>query len=59
MSDRPDVHAPREPSVETIVPGPNGSIEAYETDSGAVIFDANQPLAWIESSVTVQIDKHI
>lgn len=64
MSDRPGVHSPLESAVdpvETAGPGPDpdGSIEAYETDSGAVIFDAYQPLAWIESSVTVRIDEHV
>lgn len=40
------------PSVTMRLP----SVEAYETESGAVIFDAYQPLAWIESSAAVPID---
>ena len=33
------------------------SVEAYETDEGTVLYDAWNPLAWIESSVTVAIDE--
>lgn len=35
----------------------NCSVEAYETDDGTVLYDAWNPLAWIESSVTVTIDE--
>ncbi|MFB6228830.1 MAG: hypothetical protein ABEH88_09775 [Halobacteriales archaeon] len=30
-------------------------VEAYETEEGTVLYDAGNPLAWIESSVTVPI----
>lgn len=30
-------------------------VEAYETDSGTVIFDGENPLAWVHSSVAVPI----
>jgi hypothetical protein len=31
------------------------SIEAYETENGVVIYDAENPLAWLESSQTVSL----
>ncbi|HKL30048.1 MAG TPA: hypothetical protein VJ898_12400 [Natrialbaceae archaeon] len=31
------------------------SIEAYETENGVVIYDAENPLAWLESSRTVSL----
>lgn len=41
---------------ERIAPtDPDDPVEAYETESGTVLYDAGNPLAWIESSVTVPI----
>lgn len=34
---------------------PVEAVETYETDDGTVLYDAGNPLAWIESSVTVSI----
>lgn len=31
------------------------SVESYETESGTVLYDAGNPLAWIESTVTIPI----
>lgn len=36
-------------------PQPAESVEAYETETGTVLYDAGNPLAWIESSVTISI----
>lgn len=30
-------------------------IEAYETDDGTVIFDGENPLAWVHSTVTLPL----
>lgn len=30
--------------------------EAYETDDGVVLYDAENPLAWIQSATTVALD---
>ncbi|MFC5970176.1 hypothetical protein ACFPYI_02415 [Halomarina salina] len=30
--------------------------ESYEADGGWVLFDGENPLAWIESAVTVRLD---
>jgi hypothetical protein len=37
--------------------GPDGveTVESYETDSGVVLFDAENPLAWVESSSALQL----
>lgn len=52
MSDRHDavteVPSPAAPEPE--------SVEAYEIDDATVLYDAENPLAWIESSLTVRID---
>lgn len=34
------------------------SVERYETDDGTVFFDAHNPLAWVEASVTLSLDDH-
>ncbi|MFT4890833.1 MAG: hypothetical protein ACI9YT_001754 [Halobacteriales archaeon] len=31
------------------------SVEAYETEDGVVIYDAENPLAWLESSSAIPI----
>jgi hypothetical protein len=36
---------------------PEEAVETYETDDGTVLYDAGNPLAWIESSVTVSIEE--
>lgn len=33
------------------------AVETYETDDGTVLYDAGNPLAWIESSITVTIEE--
>lgn len=34
---------------------PTESIEAYETDEGVVLYDADNPLAWVKSTNAVAI----
>lgn len=34
----------------------HGDVEAYETDDGVVLYDAGNPLAWIESRSPVRLD---
>lgn len=34
------------------------SIEAYETEDGVVFYDAQNPLAWLQTSVTVTLREH-
>lgn len=35
----------------------NRTIEAYETDRGVVLYDAENPLAWIETTRSYPIDE--
>ncbi|WP_171814649.1 DUF7331 family protein [Halopiger xanaduensis] len=44
----------REPSSE---PAGTETIEAYETDDGVVFYDAENPLAWVETSRTLALDE--
>jgi hypothetical protein len=34
---------------------PAVDVEAYEVDDGVVLFDAQNPLAWVEASVAVRL----
>ncbi|MFB6353237.1 MAG: hypothetical protein ABEJ92_04050 [Halobacteriales archaeon] len=34
----------------------DGEVETYETDDGVVLYDAGNPLAWIESRTPVRLD---
>lgn len=43
-------------STSAVPAAADGGIEAYETDHGIVLYDANNPLAWIESSAPVSLD---
>jgi hypothetical protein len=36
---------------------PRDSVEAYETDEGTVLQDADEPLAWLQSSYAVRIEE--
>lgn len=33
------------------------SVEAYSTEDGTVLYDASNPLAWIESTGAVRLDE--
>jgi len=57
MSDHAD--ADREWGTERSPPTePSGAdtIEAYETEDGVVLYDAENPLAWIQADAVVSID---
>ncbi|ELY76046.1 hypothetical protein C486_18539 [Natrinema gari JCM 14663] len=41
-----------EPSSE---PAGTATIESYETDDGVVFYDAQNPLAWVETSRTLTL----
>lgn len=44
----------REPSSE---PAGTATIESYETDDGVVFYDAQNPLAWVETSQTLTLEE--
>jgi hypothetical protein len=37
------------------VPAVQGTIESYETDEGVVFYDAENPLAWVETTQTLSL----
>jgi hypothetical protein len=41
--------------------GPDGTetVESYEVDDGVVLFDSQNPLAWVEASVTIRLHEHV
>jgi len=51
MSDHVD------PEEVTSAPGPAGTetVEAYETDDGVVLYDAENPLAWVEATESLTL----
>ncbi|MDZ7702784.1 MAG: hypothetical protein U5J98_12395 [Halobacteriales archaeon] len=53
MPDDPD---PRLPEAPTAVPPDHGEVEAYDTEEGVVLYDAGNPLAWIESDAPVRLE---
>ncbi|SDQ42753.1 DUF7331 family protein [Natronobacterium texcoconense] len=44
----------REPSSE---PEGTATIESYETEEGVVFYDAENPLAWVETSRTLTLEE--
>lgn len=57
MQPTPDTHG--EPQVsDPSIPADEvvGSIEAYRTDDGVVVYDAEAPLAWIQSTRAHRIE---
>lgn len=57
MSDH--ASAPGEHSAD--LPEPDGidSVEAYETEEGVVFYDAENPLAWLETSRTISLREQV
>jgi hypothetical protein len=54
MSDPPlPDDAVAEPDDEDPAPG----VEAYETEDGVVLYDAENPLAWLKGSEVVTLDE--
>lgn len=42
--------------------GPSGTetVESYELDGGGVVlFDAENPLAWVESAAAIRLSEHV
>mgnify|MGYP000389194511 CR=1 FL=1 len=57
MSDHVD--AGRWDSAAEHRPDPDGidTVEAYEIEDGTVLYDAENPLAWVESSTAVPLNE--
>jgi hypothetical protein len=41
---------------EPALPDGVETIEAYETDDGVVLYDAENPLAWVQANSAVQLE---
>lgn len=58
MSDYVDSRG--QDSTDTDPPGVGvETVEAYETDGRTVFFDAENPLAWVETSATVRLRERV
>jgi len=57
MSDHAEADAERgiDPSQPTDPAGAE-TVEAYETDDGVVLYDAENPLAWLQASDSSRLD---
>ncbi|MFB6105396.1 MAG: hypothetical protein ABEJ70_00340 [Halobacteriaceae archaeon] len=44
-------------SVESGAEEARPTVEAYEADDGTVFFDAENPLAWVRSTMTVPLEQ--
>lgn len=53
MSD----HAPADPDAS--VTTPESRVEAYETEDSVVLYDALNPLAWVETTQTLRLDEQL
>lgn len=51
----PHADNPREHSTETADPDGVETVESYEVDGGMVFYDAENPLAWVETTETVAL----
>jgi hypothetical protein len=59
MTDRADGTAELDSAAETRKPGVSEAVEtveAYETDDGVVIYDAENPLAWVQADAAVPVE---
>ncbi|MFB6082677.1 MAG: hypothetical protein ABEJ94_00340 [Halorientalis sp.] len=57
MTDRANGSRSELDSAETGPEGPEvETIEAYETDEGVVLYDAQNPLAWVQSSAATTLE---
>ncbi len=56
MSDRVDAADGGSPPAEE---AGTTTIEAYETDRGVVLYDADNPLAWVEATLSCRLDEQV
>ena len=55
MSERPDATTGVSASESTAAGDPLEAIGAYETADGIVLYDTEQPLAWLQSDDAVEL----
>lgn len=56
MAHMADDADPGRDAASAVPTAADADVEAYETDDGVVIYDAGNPLAWIESRAPVRLD---
>ena len=62
MSSRKDVNGlDRAETARPDHEGPDGTetVESYEVDDGVVLFDSENPLAWVEAKVAIRLHEHV
>lgn len=57
MSETGDPGRPEVSDLEPNSTDGTASVEAYSTEDGTVLYDAANPLAWIESTGAVRLDE--
>ena len=57
MSTHADAH--REDSAATTEPAGVETVESYEVDGAVVLFDAENPLAWVETTKAVSVQEAV
>jgi len=57
MSETGDTGRPEVSDLEPKATEATASVEAYSTEDGTVLYDATNPLAWIESTGAVRLDE--
>jgi len=46
-------------SADASEPAAVGTVESYEVDDGVVLFDAENPLAWVETTEAVPVTEAV
>lgn len=62
MSSDPDSERRAGPEQAPDLPDPSAgleSVESYRTEDGVVLYDAENPLAWLKATRTVSVDDHV
>ncbi len=62
MSSDPDSERRAGPEQAPDLPDPSAgleSVESYRTEDGVVLYDAENPLAWLKATCAVSVDDHV
>jgi len=54
---RTEAHSVERTQSEPEVPEAVATTERYETDEGVVLYDAENPLAWVQTTEAVRLDE--
>jgi len=59
MSDDADVDGLERTDGEPPEPTGTETVEAYDEDDGVVFYDAENPLAWLRTTLTVRLSEQV